>query len=43
MLKSYETGANSYVRKPVEFKAFATAVSQLGMYWMLLNQPVPRR
>jgi two-component system response regulator len=43
MLRSYEHGANSYVRKPVEFKAFADAVSQLGMYWMLLNQPVPRR
>lgn len=43
MLRSYELGANSYVRKPVEFKAFADAVSQLGMYWMLLNQPVPRR
>ena len=43
MLKSYEHGANSYVRKPVEFRAFAEAVRQLGMYWMLLNQPVPRR
>lgn len=42
MLRSYESGANSYVRKPVEFSAFATAVSQLGVYWMLLNQPVPR-
>jgi two-component system, response regulator len=43
MVRSYESGANSYVRKPVEFKAFADAVSQLGVYWMLLNQPVPRR
>ncbi len=43
MLKSYESGANSYVRKPVEFGAFASAVSQLGIYWMILNQPVPRR
>ena len=43
MLKSYEFGANSYVRKPVEFGAFANAVSQLGLYWMLLNQPPPRR
>ncbi len=41
MLKSYEFGANSYVRKPVEFGAFANAVSQLGLYWMLLNQPPP--
>jgi two-component system, response regulator len=43
MLRSYESGANSYVRKPVEFGAFANAVSQVGVYWMLLNQPVPRR
>jgi len=43
MLKSYECGANSYVRKPVEFAAFAAAVAQLGVYWMLLNQAPPRR
>jgi two-component system, response regulator len=43
MLRSYESGANSYVRKPVEFGAFANAVSQVGVYWMLLNQPVPKR
>src|SRR5437016_979397 len=42
MLKSYQLGANSYVRKPVDFSQFATAVSQLGMYWLLLNQPVPK-
>jgi two-component system response regulator len=42
MVRSYESGANSYVRKPVEFAAFATAVSQLGVYWMLLNQAPPR-
>jgi two-component system response regulator len=42
MLKSYESGANSYVRKPVEFAAFATAVTQLGVYWMLLNQGPPK-
>ena len=41
MLKSYRLGANSYVRKPVEFGAFANAVTQLGLYWMLLNEPVP--
>ena len=37
-LRSYQFGANSYVRKPVEFGEFATAVSQLGVYWMLLNE-----
>ena len=43
MLKSYQLGANSYVRKPVDFGQFALAVSQLGIYWLLLNQPVPKR
>ena len=42
MLKSYRHGANSYVRKPVEFGAFVTAVGHLGVYWMLLNQSPPR-
>ena len=41
MLRSYELGANSYVRKPVEFSAFADAVGQLGIYWVLLNQKPP--
>jgi len=43
MLKSYQLGANSYVRKPVDFGQFAHAVSQLGMYWLLLNQAVPKQ
>jgi len=38
MVRSYELGANSYVRKPVEFSAFAHAVGQLGIYWVLINQ-----
>lgn len=38
MAKSYDSGANSYVRKPVIFGDFAEVVSQLGLYWMLLNQ-----
>jgi len=39
--EGYEAGANSYVRKPVEFNEFATAVQTLGMYWMLINEPPP--
>lgn len=41
-LRSYASGANSYVRKPVEFAAFAHAVASLGIYWMMLNEPPPR-
>ncbi len=40
-LKGYENGANSYVRKPVEFNAFAEAIRQLGLYWLILNEPLP--
>src|SRR5258706_2432300 len=42
MLKSYQSGANSYGRKPIDFGHFAKPVSQLGIYWLLLNQPVPK-
>jgi len=40
-LKGYDLGANSYVRKPVEFTEFTHAVKQLGLYWLLLNQNAP--
>ena len=43
MVRSYQFGANSYVRKPIEFSAFANAVTQLGMYWVLINQIPPSR
>jgi two-component system response regulator len=39
IINSYELGVNSYVVKPVDFEGFARAVSQLGMYWLLTNQP----
>lgn len=38
MLKSYDLGANSYVRKPVDFDQFLEATKQLGLYWLVLNQ-----
>ncbi len=37
----YGNGANSYVRKPVDFAQFAEAARQIGLYWMLLNEPPP--
>jgi CheY-like chemotaxis protein len=43
MLKSYQSGANSYVRKPVEISAFINAVTELGMYWVLRNEGPPSR
>jgi two-component system response regulator len=36
---AYQLGANSYVVKPVEFDAFVEAMSNLGFYWLLINQP----
>jgi CheY-like chemotaxis protein len=39
--QSYDLGANSYIRKPVDFKQFADAVQHLGLYWLVMNEPAP--
>ena len=41
LLNTYSRGANSYIRKPVDFQEFVEAVRQLGLYWLLLNRPPP--
>ncbi len=40
-IHGYDLGCNSYVRKPVDFVQFNEAVQQLGMYWLVLNEPAP--
>lgn len=42
VIEGYRLGANSYIRKPVDFNQFTEAVRQLGLYWLVLNQPPPR-
>lgn len=43
IIKGYSLGANSYVRKPVEFAAFVEAAKTLGLFWLLLNERAPVR
>ncbi len=41
LIESYDLGANSFVRKPVDFDQFIEAVRQLGLYWLVVNEPPP--
>jgi CheY-like chemotaxis protein len=41
MVMSYQLGVNSYIQKPVDFKQFRETVKQLGLYWLVINQPPP--
>jgi two-component system response regulator len=43
IVQSYDLGANSYIRKPVDFKQFVQAVQHLGLYWLVINQPPPSK
>ncbi|MBD0389045.1 MAG: response regulator, partial [Nostoc sp. C3-bin3] len=42
LINGYSLGANSYVRKPVDFSQFSESVRQLGLYWFVLNESPPR-
>jgi two-component system response regulator len=43
LVESYRLGANSYVRKPVDFMQFADATKTLGLYWLVVNEPPPSK
>jgi two-component system, response regulator len=43
IIRAYQLGCNSYIRKPVDFTQFTESVRQLGMYWLVLNEPLPTR
>jgi two-component system response regulator len=41
LVDSYHLGVNGYIQKPVEFEAFRSAIKQLGLYWLVVNEPPP--
>ena len=41
LISGYDSGANSFVRKPIQFEDFATAIKQLGVYWLMVNERPP--
>lgn len=41
LIESYRSGANSYVRKPIKYDQFLEAIRQLGLYWLIVNEPPP--
>jgi two-component system response regulator len=41
VIQSYQLGANSYIQKPVDFNQFVEAIKNLGLYWLVLNEPPP--
>jgi two-component system, response regulator len=41
LIASYHSGANSYIQKPVDFEQFREVVKTVGLYWLVINQPVP--
>lgn len=43
VIESYKLGVNAYIVKPVEFDYFVKAVADLGLFWMLLNEPLPQQ
>jgi len=42
LINGYKLGANSYIRKPVDFVQFSEAIGQVGLYWLIINEPPPR-
>jgi two-component system, response regulator len=43
VINGYNLGANSYIRKPVDFEQFSEAIKSLGLYWLIWNEPPPQR